>query len=62
MKKEWVLMVGLCGSECDGVVFNSCFFLCVCFGVFGLIEFVTQHILRCHDHCHCAHNGVRVAD
>ena len=22
--KEWDLMVGWCGSECDGVVFNSC--------------------------------------
>ena len=46
---------------CDGAVFKSCVFG-LCFGVFGLNEFVAQHTLPCHASCRCAHNDVHVED
>ena len=52
-------MVGWRGSECHDVVLNSCVFFVLCF--FGMIEFVTKHILQCPNLCHCVHNEVHVA-
>ena len=55
------MIVGWCGSECDGVVFKSCVFG-LRFGFFGLIEFAAQHTLPCHAFCRRALKEAHVED